>query len=151
MGLNSAHGTEFRIGSTADTSSTSITYTSIGFIGDIEGPEETVGFTEVTHHGSSAVERIPNLNDSGTVTAELRYESTNALHTSTDGALVGLLQNRTKRAVRIVMPSTVGGESVAEMSGWFSSVSNSFPAGEGVISRDFEYQIDGTVSWSTST
>lgn len=143
-----AHGTELRIGASGNSNSTS--WTKLGLVADITGPEESVGFTNVTNHDSSAIERVPDLNDPGTLSFDLMYNSTETLHRSTSG-IVNDLQNQTNRDVRVVMPATVGGESVIDVEGWFSSMGQEFPSESGAITRNFEFQVTGSVSYSTST
>lgn len=143
-----AHGTEVRIGATGNGNST--TWTKIGLVRDPTGPEESVGFTNVTNHDSSAIERLPDLNDPGTFGFQLLYNSTEKLHGASTG-IVKDLQDQTNRDLRVVMPSTVGGESVIDFSGWFSNMSQEFPHESGAITRDMEFQISGSISYSTST
>lgn len=150
-----AHGTEVRIGATGDGNSTS--WTKIGLVRDPTGPEESVGFTNVTNHDSSAIERLPDLNDPGTFSFQLLYNSTEPLHGSATGSsvvaagIVNDLQNQTNRDVRVVMPSTLSGETVIDFAGWFSNMGQEFPHESGAITRDMEFQISGSISYSTST
>lgn len=146
-GPSRAHGTEVRVGSTGNLNSTS--WTKMGMVGDISGPEHSADPEDVTHHDSSgSLDWLPGLVDEGTISWTVRYDSTEALHGSTE--LINDMDNGNNRDIRLVMPSTIGGENVVDTANLVTSVGNEMPAGGGAIERSFETQVTAR-TYSTST
>lgn len=122
----------------------------MGFVGDVSGPEASADPEEVPHHSSSgSMDFVPGIVDPGTLSWDVAYESTNELHGSTE--LLNDLEQGNNRDIRVVAPTSIAGEHVADFPALITNVGNEFPAGGGEIRRSFETQATNTVTWSTTT
>lgn len=146
-GAISAQGTEFLIGDEADLASTTLTYTKVADLEDLNGPSESNNFTEITNHDSSAVERIATLEDPGAIDATISFQPNEVTHASGSSGLRGLLRNQTKRAMRIKYPTT--GSDVDEFQGWVSEFNPSAPTAD-VLTADVTIQVAGPVTSTSS-
>lgn len=151
-GPSRGHGTEVRIGSTGNLNSFTTSAgggTKMGLVGDISGPDKSADPENVTHHDSSgSMDWIAGLVDEGSVSWTVRYDSTDPLHGSTE--LINDIDQGNNRDIRLVMPSSIGGENVIDTANLITNVGNEMPAGGGAIERSFETQVTA-VSFSTST
>lgn len=146
-GAISAQGTEFAIGSGLH-ASTGTTYTNVADVEDIQGPTEQNRFIEITNHASSAVERIPTLNDPGGLTLQLSFGPGSATHGST-GGLRNLLRNQTQRGFRLKYPVATG-QQFDKFDGYVSSFEVSAPTAD-VLRATCEIQITGPITSTTSS
>lgn len=146
-GAISAQGTELLIGTTADPSSTSISYTKVADLEDLSGPSESNNFTEITNHDSSAVERLATLEDPGTLDATISFQPNENTHNNSSSGLRGLLRAQTKRAFRVKYPTT--GSDVDEFQGWVSEFNPSAPTAD-TLSADVTIQVAGPITSTSS-
>lgn len=145
-GAITAQGTKFLIGDDV-LGSTSVTYTEVADIEDITGPSETNTFIDITNHGSSAVERIASLNDSGGLDLTISFQPDIASHGAGSSGLRGLLRNQDKRAMRVKWPTT--GSNVDEFNGILSDFNPRAPTAD-ALRADVSVQITGAISSTSS-
>lgn len=145
-GAISAQGTEFLVGTTLSTS-TSVTYTKVADVEDLNGPGESQNFTEITNHDSSAVERLATLNDPGTLDLTISFQPNEVTHAGGSSGLRGLLREQTKRGFRVKYPTT--GSDVDEFDGWVSEFNPSAPTAD-ALTADVTIQISGAISSTSS-
>lgn len=142
----SAQGAELRFSTVV--SGTSKSFTKVADVEDITGPSESNNFVEVTNHDSSAVERLPTLNDPGTVDVTVSFQPDEPTHNAGSSGLRGLLRNQSERTFRLVWPTT--GTDIDEFNAWVSDFEPTAPTND-VLRADLSLQVSGSVSRLTST
>lgn len=144
-GAITAHGTLLQVGSGLS-GSTSTTWTTIADVEDINGPSESNTFIDITNHSSSAVERIPSLNDPGGVSLTISYQPDTVTHGATGDGLKSLLRSQTKRGWRIKWPTT--GSDYDQWDGYVGTFNPTAPTAD-ALRANVDLQISGPVSSTT--
>jgi hypothetical protein len=105
MPAYSSFGTLVQMGSTNGGGGT---FTTIGQVLDISGPEFTVDTEETTNQSSAGgyEEFIPTIKRSGNVTFDVLYDPSNATHEDASTGLIFVMVSRALRGFRLLMPVT---------------------------------------------
>lgn len=144
----SAQGTVLQL-STDTVANNTTNFEDIADVEDITGPSESNNFVEVTNHDSSAVERLPTLNDPGTLDVTISFQPDEPDHNASGSSGIRqLLRDQTKRGWRIQWPTT--GNDQDEFDAWVSDFEPTAPTND-VLRADLSLQISGTINRTTST
>jgi len=104
-----AHGIQLQRG---DGATPTENFVSMAHIGDVVGPALALDTVETTHHGSTAKEFVPTIEDGGEVTLPINWDPAEATHKNSAGGFMYDLKNKVKSNWRIAFP-TVGNDYVA--------------------------------------
>lgn len=80
-------------------------FTDVAHIGDVAGPSLAMDTVDVTHHGSTAKEFKPTIEDGGEVTLPINWDPAEATHKNAAGGLAYCLKQKLLKNFKIVYPT----------------------------------------------
>lgn len=121
----------------------SSSWATVGFVTNVNGPQEAVQLLEVTNMQSTSKEYIPGVPDGGEVSFETNYASDHATHNSSTGVLY-FLRGRLPCQIRLTQP---GGSTTSRETyqGYITKADRTNPV-DGVRKLSVTFKITGAIS-----
>lgn len=132
------------LGSTIELAAAGVspTWATLGFVTNINGPQEAVQLLETTHMLSTQKEFIPGVPDGGSITVEANYAADHATHNASTGVLY-FERNRLACQIRITPVGATNATSREVWQVWVEKVDRSFPV-DGVQKLSVTFKLTGS-------
>lgn len=118
-------------------------WATVGFVTNVNGPQEAAQLLEVTNMQSTSKEYIPGVPDGGEISFETNYASDHATHNASTGVLY-FLRGRLPCQIRLTQP---GGSTTSRETyqGYITKADRTLPV-DGVRKLSVTFKITGAIA-----